>query len=250
MNIILLGGTGGIGKCLAYQLSKKNNLFISYTNKNKLRKLTSSIKETNNLNLNTRNISGAVLDVNNFNEIESFLSHGNKQLGSIDCIINCIGSLLLKPAHLTTEEELINTYSINVFSCFGILKYGFKFLKKNGGNIIFFSSAAAQIGLKNHDAIASAKAAVSSLALSASSTYARYNIRVNTIAPGLVDTPLTEKITSNQLSYNYSKNLHGLNKIGNPKNFIPIINSLIDKRSDWITGQTFTIDGGLSTMKG
>ena len=130
------------------------------------------------------------------------------------------------------------------------MKYGFKFLKKNGGNIIFFSSAAAQIGLKNHDAIASAKAAVSSLALSASSTYARYNIRVNTIAPGLVDTPLTEKITSNQLSYNYSKNLHGLNKIGNPKNFIPIINSLIDKRSDWITGQTFTIDGGLSTMKG
>ena len=87
------------------------------------------------------------------------------------------------------------------------------------------------------------------MALSAASTYANYNIRINTIAPGLVDTPLTKKIVSNNMSYNYSKNLHGLNRIGYPENFIPFINSLIDTRSNWITGQTFTIDGGLSTVK-
>ena len=70
---------------------------------------------------------------------------------------------------------------------------------KEGGSIIFFSSSAAQIGLKNHEAIASAKAAISSLALSAASSYSKYNIRVNTIAPGLVETPLTEKIISNKM---------------------------------------------------
>ena len=77
----------------------------------------------------------------------------------------------------------------------------------------------------------------------------KYNIRVNAIAPGLVDTPLTSRITNNQISLDYSKELHGLKRIGKPENFIPIVNSLIDHRSDWITGQTFFVDGGLSNVK-
>ncbi len=115
--------------------------------------------------------------------------------------------------------------------------------------MIFFSSAASKIGLKNHECISSAKAAVSSMVLSAASTYAKFNIRFNAIAPGLVDTPLTKNIINNKISLDYSKKLHGLNRIGEPKNFIPIINTLIDNRSDWITGQTFFIDGGLSNAK-
>ena len=90
---------------------------------------------------------------------------------------------------------------------------------------------------------------MSSLVTSSASSYAKYNIRVNAIAPGLVETPLTEKITSNDISLEYSKNMHGLNRIGKPENFIPIINSLIDQRSDWITGQTIHVDGGLSNVK-
>ena len=105
------------------------------------------------------------------------------------------------------------------------------------------------MGLKNHEAISSAKAAISALALTASATYANYNIRVNAIAPGLVETPLTEKIVSNKMSLDYSKNLHGLKRIGKPENFIPIVKSLIDKQSDWITGQTICVDGGLSNVK-
>jgi len=115
--------------------------------------------------------------------------------------------------------------------------------------MIFFSSAASMVGLKNHDAIAAAKGAISSMVLSSASTYARYNIRINAIAPGLVETPLTEKITSNKISLDYSKSIHGLNRIGKPENFIPTVNSLLDNRSDWITGQTIAIDGGLSNVK-
>ena len=115
--------------------------------------------------------------------------------------------------------------------------------------MIFFSSAASKVGLKNHDAIAAAKGAISSMVTSSASTYARYNIRINAIAPGLVETPLTEKIVNNKISIDYSRSLHGLNRIGKPENFIPIINSLIDNRSDWITGQTFAVDGGLSNVK-
>ena len=72
---------------------------------------------------------------------------------------------------------------------------------------------------------------------------------MNVIAPGLVDTPMTKKIIDNKVSLDYSKKMHGLNRIGKIDNFVPIVNSLIDKNSDWITGQTIFVDGGLSNVK-
>ena len=247
MNIVLVGATGGIGKCLTQELSSSHSLFIGSRKKDHIDKLINDINTINHDSINS--ISGCTVDASNFESTSEFLNEGNEYLGSIDCIINCVGSLLLKPAHLTSEEEFNDVIKTNVFSCFSILKHSFKFLKSKGGSIIFFSSAASKIGLKNHESISSAKAAISSMALSAASTYARYNIRVNAIAPGLVETPLTEKIVSNKMSLDYSKNLHGLKRIGKPENFIPIINSLIDDRSDWITGQTIFVDGGLSNVK-
>jgi len=243
MNIILFGATGGIGKRLAYELSNKHKIFIGSRTKINIDSMISDIS------YRKKSIDGSVVDISDFDSIDNFLDKGNDFLGSIDCIINCVGSLMLKPAHLINEKELENIFKINVFSCFGILKYGFKFLKNNGGSFIFFSSAAARIGLKNHDAISAAKGAISSLVTSAASTYSKYNIRVNAIAPGLVETPLTQRIVNNKNSLDYSKKLHALNRIGKPENFVPLIDSLIDQRSDWITGQTFNIDGGLSNVK-
>tara|TARA_B100001113_G_scaffold232462_1_gene190978 strand:+ start:174 stop:902 length:729 start_codon:yes stop_codon:yes gene_type:complete len=242
MNVVIFGATGGIGKCLSAELAKDNNLFLGSRNKDKIENLLSLI-DTQSL------CSGIELDATKFESVKYFLEKAANFLGSIDCIINCTGSLLLKPAHLTNEDELENVFKTNVYSSFSIIKYGFKYLRKNGGSMIFFSSAAAMVGLKNHEAIAAAKGAISSMVLSSASTYSKYNIRLNAIAPGLVQTPLTDKITSNKISLEYSKSIHGLNRIGKPENFIPIIKSLIDKRSDWITGQTIAIDGGLSNVK-
>ena len=246
MNIVVLGATGGIGAKLSLNLSEDNNLFLGSRDQQKFLNLKDEIKYNQ---INSKKIGGSQVDVTDFDSIKNFLDESNNFLGSIDCIINCVGSLLLKPAHTTSLDDLNNVFSTNLFSCFGVLKFGFPYLKKNGGSVLFFSSAAAKVGLKNHEAISSAKAAISALALTASATYANYNIRVNAIAPGLVDTPLTEKIVNNKMSLDYSKNLHGLKRIGKPENFIPIVRSLIDKHSDWITGQTICVDGGLSNVK-
>tara|TARA_B100001029_G_scaffold174129_1_gene173869 strand:- start:469 stop:1209 length:741 start_codon:yes stop_codon:yes gene_type:complete len=246
MNIVVLGATGGIGAKLSLSLSEDNNLFLGSRDQQKFLNLKDEIKYNQ---INSKKIGGSQVDVTDFDSIKNFIDESNNFLGSIDCIINCVGSLLLKPAHATSLDDLNNVFSTNLFSCFGVLKFGFPYLKKNGGSVLFFSSAAAKVGLKNHEAISSAKAAISALALTASATYANYNIRVNAIAPGLVDTPLTEKIVNNKMSLDYSKNLHGLKRIGKPENFIPIVRSVIDKNSDWITGQTICVDGGLSNVK-
>ena len=243
MNIVIFGATGGIGKCLSFDLINNHNLYLGSRDLDKVENLLSDINNNNNI------CRGNQIDITEFSTIEPFLDEAVKSMGSIDCIINCVGSLLLKPAHLTKQEELNNVFNTNVFSSFNIIKYGFKHMRKDGGSMIFFSSAASMVGLKNHDAIAAAKGAISSMVLSSASTYARYNIRINAIAPGLVETPLTEKITSNKISLDYSKSIHGLNRIGKPENFIPTVNSLLDNRSDWITGQTIAIDGGLSNVK-
>ena len=246
MNIVVLGATGGIGSKLSLNLSEDNNLFLGSRDQQKFQNLKDEIRYNQ---INSKKIGGSQVNVTDFDSIKNFIDESNNFLGSIDCIINCVGSLLLKPAHATSLDDLNNVFSTNLFSCFGVLKFGFPYLKKNGGSVLFFSSAAAKVCLKNHEAISSAKAAISALALTASATYANYNIRVNAIAPGLVDTPLTEKIVNNKMSLDYSKNLHGLKRIGKPENFIPIVRSIIHKQSDWITGQTICVDGGLSNVK-
>ena len=242
MNIVIIGAAGGIGSTLSNHFSKNHNLFLGSRDETNLLNLKDNIISNNQYDIST-------VDVTNFDSIETFMSAAHNCLGSIDCIINCSGSLLLKPAHITSENDLDKVFKTNVYSCFGIMKSSYKFLRTNGGSIILFSSAASKVGLKNHEAIASAKGAISSFVVSAASTYASNNIRINAIAPGLVETPLTERITNNKASLDYSKKMHALDRIGNPENFIPIVDSLVDQRSNWITGQTFFVDGGLSNIK-
>ena len=242
MNIVLVGATSGIGKSLAENLDKKNNIFIGSRNESEINKMSD--------NQSLDNIKGGdVIDVTEFDSIEGFLESAKNKLGKIDAIVNCAGSLLLRPPHMLRENDILSVFKVNVFSCLGLLKYGFKHLKDEGGSFLFFSSAASKVGLKNHEVISGAKGSISSIALSAASTYSNYNIRVNAIAPGLVDTPMTHKITSSKMSLEYSRKMHGLNRIGKPENFIPIVESLLNKKSDWITGQTIFVDGGLSNIK-
>ena len=183
MNIVILGATGGIGSELSKALAAKNNLFLGAQNIDKLNNLKIELK-----NMTKNTFEGDILDASGFKNVEYFMQMANHNLGHIDAVINCIGSLILKPAHLTSEDELLNTIKINLFSSFAIIKYGIKYLRNSGGNMIFFSSSAAKIGLANHEAIACSKGAIESLVTSSASTYAKFNIRVNSISPGLVET--------------------------------------------------------------
>ena len=111
------------------------------------------------------------------------------------------------------------------------------------------STAVTNLGLSNHELIVSAKAGIEAMVRSASVSYSRKLLRFNAIAPGLVDTPLTKKITGNPAALEISKKMHILNRIGKPKDISNMIKFLINPDNNWITGQTFTVDGGLSSTK-
>ena len=114
---------------------------------------------------------------------------------------------------------------------------------------MLMSSAAARIGLANHEAIAAAKAGIIGLAQSASATYAAKNIRFNVVAPGLVDTPLAAGITRSPVMKKASEAMHPLGRIGQPDEIASVIEWLLSSDSSWVTGQVIGVDGGLSSVR-
>lgn len=186
-----------------------------------------------------------VVDATKLEEFEQAVS----SVGPIAGIVNCAGSILLKPAHLVTEHEWRQTIETNLTTAFATVRAGAKSLMAQGGSIVLCSTAAARTGMANHEAIAAAKGGVIGLTLSAAATYALRNIRVNCVAPGLVDTPLAARITSNEGALKVSTGMHALGRIGKPEDVASGIGWLLDPANDWVTGQVIGIDGGLGSIR-
>ena len=190
----------------------------------------------------------AVATAENSTSIDACVEKAMQQFGKVDGVVNCIGSVLLKPAHLTTDVEWQETLTTNLMSSFYLLRAAVKAMRSTGGSIVLISSAAAKIGLANHEAIAAAKAGIVGLALSAAATYAARGIRVNTVAPGLVKSEITRKLWESEAAAAMSSQMHALGRLGEPDDIAKAVAWLLDPENDWITGQTISVDGGLSSI--
>jgi 3-oxoacyl-[acyl-carrier protein] reductase len=170
-------------------------------------------------------------------------------LGGLDGITNCVGSILLKPAHLTSTADWSATIATNLTSAFGCVRAAGRLLRAEGGSVVLVSSAAARVGLANHEAIAAAKAGIMGLVLSAAATYARQKIRFNAVAPGLVRTPLAAGLVSSELAEKASIGMHPLGRLGEPEDVARAIVWLLDPAQSWVTAQVIGVDGGLADVK-
>ena len=232
-NFIIVGSSGGIGTQLVADLAKNNRLLLGYHNEKPNDRLPNTIS--------------APVDARSFDSVASLIELGKSEFEKIDGIVSLPGSVILKPDHLVTEDEFNSTIEINLKSAFAIVRASGKFLTDS--SIVLMSTAVTNLGLSNHELIVSAKAGIEAMVRSASVSYSRKSLRFNAIAPGLVDTPLTKKITGNPAALEISKKMHILNRIGKPKDISNMIEFLINPNNNWITGQTFRVDGGLSSTK-
>lgn len=192
----------------------------------------------------SRIIPDAVLDASDFQAVEAVF----KQAGSLDGVVNCSGSLLLRPAHLTSKDQYQAVIEASLTTAFATVRAAGRQMS-SGGSVVLVSSAAAMEGLANHEAIAAAKAGIIGLTLSAAATYAGQNLRVNAVAPGLTETPLTASLMENATSRKFSESMHALGRLGKPDDVARAIAFLLDPANNWITGQVLAVDGGLSRVR-
>ena len=186
----------------------------------------------------------ALLDATDFEAVERVF----QQAGEIAGVVNCSGSLLLKAAHLTSKAQYQATIDASLTTAFATVRAAGKYLR-NGGSVVLVSSAAALEGLANHEAIAAAKAGIIGLTLAAAASYAGNNLRVNAVAPGLTETPLTQSLTANESARKLSEAMHALGRLGRPEDIARAIVFLLDPANSWITGQVLAVDGGLSRVR-
>ena len=184
-----------------------------------------------------------ILDATDFDAVDRAVSDA----GELDGIAVFAGSMLLKPAHLTSREQYDDIVAASLTTSFAAVRAAGKHLR--GGSVVLTSSAAALAGLSNHDAIAAAKAGVIGLTLSAAASYAARELRINAVAPGLVQTRLTEGLTASETSRKVSEAMHPLGRLGEPDDVARAVGFLLDPANAWITGQVLGVDGGLGSLR-
>jgi len=238
-NFLIIGGTSGIGLSVTKKLLLLGHkVIITGRDSTKTDKIGQAL-----------NIDTAILEANNFTAVDAIFESVKNKFTVIDGVVNCAGSLLLKSAHMTQQEEYEKILSANLTTAFAVVRSAGKYMIQDGGSVVLLSSAAALIGIPNHEAIAAAKAAIVGLTLSAAASYASNHLRFNAVAPGLIDTPLSAKLISNESSRNASIAMHALGRLGQPEDVASAIVFLLLPENNWITGQIIAIDGGLSTLR-
>ncbi len=237
---LVFGAYGGIGAALARSLRASGaTLALSGRDPERLSAIADEL-----------GAAAFPADATDFSAVDSVVADTLERFGRIDGAANCVGSLLLKPAHLTRPEEWVATVNTNLTSAFTVLRaLARPMTEAGGGSLVLVSTAAASLGLPNHEAIAAAKGGIDALVRSAAATYGRAGLRVNAVAPGLVQTPMTARITSSEKARQSSEAMHALRRLGTAEEVAEAIRWLLSDASAWVTGQTLGVDGGLGSVR-
>lgn len=236
---LIYGAYGGMGSALTRLLAGEGcQLMLAGRDQQKLDNLADQY-----------GAQSVVADAADRHSVERAIQRTQEVYGRIDGVANLFGSMLLKPAHLTKDEEWDEMIAVNLTSSFAIARAAGQAFPAEGGSVVLLSSVAARIGLPSHEAIAAAKAGIIGLARSAAATYAPKRIRFNVVAPGLTRTGLTRSIVENKAALEASTRVHPLGRIGEPEEVAAAIAWFLDPNQSWVTGQVLGVDGGLGSVR-
>lgn len=226
-NILIIGGSYGIGLALIKLLENQHNLFVA---------------SRTVANLEGLNLTHVPFDAANETLNTSLLPD------TIDGLVYCPGSINLRPFRGLKLETFESDMQINFFAMVKVIQTILPQLSTSPqASIVLFSSVAASMGMPFHTSIAAAKGAIEGFAKALAAEYAP-KIRVNVIAPSLTHTPLADKFLNTESKQEKSAERHPLKRIGQPEDMAQMASFLLSENSSWVSGQVLHVDGGMSTL--
>jgi len=239
--IFLTGATSGIGEGIIHHLSKKHRFILCDRNHEHL----VSVKEKC---LNSESHKVLCLDLVSdknqlFNQTNQFLMTNNI---CVDSFIHCAGVTRILPLRNFTADYVSEIFDVNILSSLEILRALLK--KENKGslkNIIYISALWSKRGDIGNSIYAASKGAINSLVITLAQELAP-KVRVNSVVPGAINTPMTEKLLSDE-SFRKSIEKDYPLGLGTVDDIVYLIEFLLSEKTRWITGQNYIIDGGRST---
>lgn len=241
--VVITGATGGIGKEVAYIFAKNGyQVVLGYRSENK-KNIVEEIKK------NCEEYSGKIAyciraDVSIADECKDLVEETIKLLGRIDVLVNNAGQMQYGLLHRTRDDVYESLVRTNQNSVFYMMKYAIKeMIKQKSGSIVNVSSMAGISGSTGLSVYAATKAAIIALTKSVALENAERGIRINAVAPGMVQTPMSETFSDEQVA-NMSRQIP-MKRFATAQEVAKAIYWLAGEDASYVTGEVLELSGGL-----
>ena len=241
--VVITGATGGIGKETAYVYAQNGyHVVLGYRNDNKKEIVDEIKKKCEEYCGQTAYCVKA--DVSIASECKHIIDETMKQFGRIDVVVNNAGSMQYGLLHRTRDDIYENLVKSNQSSVFYMMKYAIKeMIKQKNGSIVNVASMAGVSGAAALAVYAATKAAVIALTKSAAIENAERGIRVNAVAPGMVQTPMTETFSNEQIE-GMSLQIP-MKRFATAQEVAKAIYWISSNEASYVTGEVLELSGGL-----
>ncbi len=237
---IVTGASGGIGTAIAIKLNKLGyNLVLNYNNN--MTALSDVVAMFNNKEPKTILVKA---DISDYNQAGELINKALDEFERIDLLVNNAGITRDRLLSMMSEDDFNAVISINLNGTFNCTRHVCKkMIKQKSGRIINISSVVGLMGNIGQVNYSASKAGVIGLTKSTAKELARKNITCNAIAPGFIDTNMTDAM-SEEAKNEVIKNIP-LRRLGTPEDVAELVAFLASEQASYITGQIISVDGGL-----
>ena len=238
---LVTGGSRGIGKAIAQKLAETSNVAVGYSNSKE-----QAVEVVNSIQASGGNAIAVQIDVTDNESVEKCFELIEKEFSSVEILVNNAGITKDNIFPRLKQDDWDSVIDTNLTGSFRASQRAIKGMMKNKwGRILFISSIAGISGNTGQSNYAASKAGMIGLAKTISKELGSRNITSNVVAPGYIDTDMTSFLNDQQ-----KEDIIGqlsIKRVGKPEDIANIVSFLCSDESEYITGQVFPVDGGLTT---